>query len=402
MVASILQLAGTGLQDTYLSSNPESSAFKYAYYRYINFAADTIEIALNDTVMWGKKTSVVIPKNGHLLSKLNLRIKLPLLQNVDGEYVCWADTIGYGIFKDPIELQIGGVIVDKLYPTMMDIVDELSCSTKRVGKNLMILKSDNYTSALYNATKTVDLIIPLDFWFTKDYSMALPLLSMNSQEIQLNFNFINFDKAINYDGNVGTNFTQILDSSLYAEYIFLDDSVLDTFQQKEHMYVIEQMVYNGKEIVSENTAIYNTKINFNNPCKEIFFVCKTLFNLENNNYFNYSDSSGNAIITDASLLLNGKHRFSNGYLPEVIFRENFPYNVHSVVPTKHLYIMPFSLKPEWYSQPSGSINLSRFDEINMSLKIKENNPSFVLDVYGMMHNVVKITDGRLTFEWLNI
>lgn len=402
MVASILQLAATGLQDVYLSSNPQSSTFKYAYYRYINFATDTIGIPLNANVTWGKKISVVIPKNGHLLSKLSLHIKLPRLQNVDGTYVCWCDAIGYAIFKEPIELQIGGVVVDRLYPTLLDILDELTCSTKRIGKNLMILKSDNYRSALYNAEKDIDLIIPLDFWFTKDYSMALPLLSMNSQEIQLNFNFIDFNKAINYDGNIGANITNILDSTLYAEYIFLDESVLDTFQEKEHMYVIEQTVYNGKEIVSEDTVAYNTKINFNSPLKEILFVCKSIENLDNNNYFNYSNQNGDSIITDASLLLNGKHRFNNGFLPEVVFRESFPYNVHSVVPTKHLYIMPFSLKPEWYAQPSGAVNLSRFDEVNMALKIKKNSLPFVLDVYGIVHNVVKIQDGMMTFEWLNI
>ena len=63
--------------------------------------------------------------------------------------------------------------------------------------------------------------------------------------------------------------------------------------------------------------------------------------------------------------------------------------------------MPFSLNPEWYTQPSGSINLSRFDEVNMALKIRENSSLFVLDVYGIVHNVVKIKDGMMMFEWVN-
>ena len=69
--------------------------------------------------------SCVIPKRGHLLSKLHLHISLPILEKTDGKYACWSDTLGYGIFDGPIELQIGGVVVDRLYPQFLDAWDEL-------------------------------------------------------------------------------------------------------------------------------------------------------------------------------------------------------------------------------------------------------------------------------------
>jgi hypothetical protein len=400
MVAGTLQLQARGIQDVYLTKDPEINVFQYHYFRYVNFANDVYKFPLHDPARFNSRTHVVIPKQGHLLSKLYLHLKLPALVKNDGEYVCWSDTIGYSIFNGPIELQIGGVVVDKLYPVGLDLMNELTVPVSELGQNRMILKSDIWRSGIYNAIKPVDLMIPLDFWFTKHYSMALPLLSMTSQEIQLNFTFADFSKVINYDGYDPVR-VEILDSNIYAEYIMLDDVILDNFQSQKHQYVITQMVYNGDDNIPPNKNLFTTKINFNNPCKELIFCCVDQNNYENNNYFNYSRRSDEeSLITEASLLLDGRHRYDN-FLPEYIFRDYFPNIVHSVVPTKHFYVMPFALKPE-DEQPTGSMNMGRFDEVLLNLKLRDSNPECKLYVFGIMYNIVTIENGVLTFEFVNV
>lgn len=400
MVAGTLQLQARGIQDVYLTKDPEINVFQYHYFRYVNFANDVYKLPLHDPAKFGSKTHIVIPKKGHLLSKLYLQLKLPPIVQNGGEYACWSDAIGYSIFNGPIELQIGGVVVDKLYPVGLDIMNELTVQSSDLGHNRMILKSDIWRSNIYNATKTVDLMIPLDFWFTKHYSMALPLLSMTSQEIQINFNFADFNKVINYDGLDPVR-VEILDSNIFAEYIMLDDIVLDNFQRQKHQYVITQMVYNGDDTIPPGKNLFTTKINFNNPCKELLFCCVDQNNYDNNNYFNYSRRSDEtSLITEASLLLDGKHRYDN-FLPEYIFRDYFPNIVHSVVPTKHFYVMPFALKPE-DEQPTGSINMGRFDEVLLNLKLRDNNPECKLYVFGIMYNIITIENGVLTFEFVNV
>jgi hypothetical protein len=400
MVAGTLQLQARGIQDIYLTKDPDINVFQYQYFRYVNFANDLYKIPLHDQATFNSKTHVVIPKKGHLLSKLYLHLKLPRLVKTSGTYVCWSDAIGYSIFNNPIELHIGGVIVDKLYPVCMDILDELSTTSNKLGHDRMIMKSDIWRSAIHNSDKEVDLMIPLNFWFTKHYSMALPLLSMTSQEIQINFNFADFNKVINYDGLAAPNRVDILDSNIFAEYIMLDDIVLDKFQQQKHQYVITQMVYNGDDNIPASKNLFSTKLNFNNPCKELLFCCVDKNNFDNNNYFNYSRLSDEAtLIKEASLLLDGKHRYDN-LLPEFIFRDYFPNIVHSVVPTKHFYVMPFALKPE-DDQPTGSLNMSRFDEILLNLKMNDNNPECKLYVFGIMYNIITIQAGILSFEWVN-
>ena len=233
MSPSILQLQALGSQDVYLTKDPQINIFKYNYYRYVNFATETVKLNMNEIATFGQNTNCDITKRGHLLSKLFLHIKLPALVSKSGTYLSWCDTIGYNIFSDPIELLIGGVIVDKLYPQFLNAYDELSNSNKQSGKNFMLLKSDIYSSTKHNAEKEVNLIIPLDFWFTKQYNSALPLVSMLNQDIRINFKFRNFSECVNYDGD-DPEPVSILDSNVFAEYIFLDDVVLENFKKQKH------------------------------------------------------------------------------------------------------------------------------------------------------------------------
>lgn len=396
MSPSIFQLQAIGIHDAYLTKNPEINIFKYSYYRHVNFATDIVELNLNSTAEFGQRSSFDIPKRGHLLSKLYLNVKLPVLNVINGTYSSWIDTIGYGIFSGPIELQIGGVIVDRLYPEFLNVWDDLTNNGKTFGKNLMLLKSDAYVSNQYNARKVVDLMIPLDFWFTKKYNMALPLLSMQQQDIKVNFKFKNFSECVNYDGDEPP-YAGIISSTVYAEYIYLDDIILKQFTKQKHQFLIEQVQYNGDETISASTSIYNSSLKFIYPCKEIVFFAVETENINTNNSFSYSKRLDNsALITKASLLLDGKYRFEN--LPEFFYRTFYPDSVHSVIPIKHIYTMPFCVKPE-DNQPTGSINLSRFNDITLALKLCDNNPSMKLYTFAISYNILTIDNGLLVLEY---
>lgn len=389
MSPSLLQLTSIGIQDAFLTKRPEINLFKYSYFRHVNFSTDVLKLPLNEVASFGKKITCVIPKQAHLLSKLYLHIKLPPLVKQSGTYLSWCDTLGYAIFSDPIELEIGGVVVDKLYPRFLDIWDEYT-NNQELGKFFMILKSDNYRSTLNNASEYIDLMIPLSFWFTKSYNSSLPLLSMTSQDIRIHFKFNDFSKLVNYDGSDPSP-VSILDSNVIAEYIFLDDSILNTFKTDKHQFIIEQVQYHGDEIIPSDIGIYNTSLKFNHPVKELFFGLVLKSNIQSNNHFVYSNS-----ILEASLLTDGKQRFS--FLPEIVYRTNFPYQVHSTIPLKYIYCMPFSMYPE-NNQPTGSLNMSMFNDIVLSLKFDTTNPECFIFVYALNYNVLTIENGFATIEF---
>lgn len=397
-VGALLQLQAVGKENVYLTQKPDINIFKFIYYRYINFSTEIIQTNLNEIATFGRSTSCNILKKGHLLSKLYLHLKLPILEKINGNYLSWSDTLGYAIFDGPIELIINGVIVDRIYPEFSDIWDELSTNkNKRDGRNLMIMKSDIFRSNTYNAEQESSLMIPLDFWFTKDYSLALPLIALNTNDIKVHFTLKNFTDCINYDGTSIPTSCNILESSIYAEYIWIDDPFLDYFKNNEHFYIINQTEYHGDEIINDNVINYTTHLKFNNPSKELFIVCTDTNNIINNNYFNYSRNDNKPFIQFISMYLDGRTRFDN--LPEFYYRCIFPDTVHSNIPTKYIYTMPFSLKPEDI-QPTGCLNMSKFTDVSLNFNLTQGNPSCYIYIYSLMYNFLAIKNGRLFFEFL--
>lgn len=398
MTGTLLQLQGQGSQDVYLTKDPQINIFKYSYFRYVNFATETVKLELNESIDFNKKMTCNILKKGHLLSKLYLHVKLPPLIKNGGTYACWTDTLGYAIFRDTIDLEIGGVVVDKLYPQFMNMWDEVSNHSKSYGKNLMLSKNDLYSSGKRNASKPVDLIIPLDFWFCKQYSSALPILSMNRQDIKLTFKFKEFSELINYDGLEPESISSILNASIIAEYVYLDDIILDTFQNQPHMYIIEQVQTNDEELIAASSTVHNSYLKFNNTIKEFVFACVEKNSIDTNNYFAYSNTEDDtALIDEISLLLDGRRKYE--FLPEVYFRTVTADAAHSVIPIKYIYFMPFSIRPE-ENQPFGSLNASRFNDIILSLKLQKDNPDILLYTFALSYNIIKVENGFLTMEFV--
>ena len=399
MKGSILQLQTKGKENLYLTVNPQINFFKGVHYRYINFSTDIIQLNLTELATFGRSTSCIIEKKGHLLSKLYLQLSLPPLQTINGTYLSWADTIGYCIFSDAIELLIDGVIIDRLYPVFLDSWDEVSLNeSKRVGRNLMILKSDIFRSNIYNATEPITLMIPLEFWFTKDYSLALPLMSLYTDDIRIQFTLRPFLECVNYDGTLLPSVTEvaIMDANIFAEYIWLDNDFIVNFQKEEHKYIIQQCEYHGDEIINSQYTNYATRLKFSNPSKELFINFVSVNNYMTNNYFNYSNMNGSSFISNISMYLNGIARFDN--IPEIYFRTVFPDSVHTCIPNKYIYCIPFCLNPE-NIQPSGCLSMSQFDDITLNFKLLSGNPDLYLYIYSVIYNILTIKNGKMFFEY---
>jgi hypothetical protein len=226
--------------------------------------------------------------------------------------------------------------------------------------------------------------------------MALPLLSMNYQDIKINFKLKNFSQLINYDGDEPEQ-VSVIDSKIMAEYIFLDDIILEKFTTQKHSYIIEQTQYTGDELIPINTSIYNSSLKFNNSVKELVFACVKKSSVDSNNHFVYSDpTTDSSLINEIAFLIEGKKKLE--YLPEVYFRTIFPNNVHSNIPLKYVYCLPFSIMPE-NQQPSGSINMSRFNDITISLKLPTNNEDIYFYIFAISYNIVTIENGFLSLEF---
>ncbi len=93
MAGGLMQLVAIGVQDIYLSGNPQFTYFKSVYKRHTNFSIESIEQVYNGEADFGKKFTITIGRNGDLLGNITLEVDLGLnttglfddLDNV-GEY----------------------------------------------------------------------------------------------------------------------------------------------------------------------------------------------------------------------------------------------------------------------------------------------------------------------------
>ena len=395
MVASVLQLYSKGLEDVYLTQTPDINIFKYMYKKYVNFATELVRLTFNDYVDFGKTTSCDVPKRGNLLTNLFLRIRLPRLVCDSGTFLSWCDNVGYAMFQEGISLEIGGLLVDTFYPEFWDIYECFMNSDNNSGSNLMTLKSDSYISTRYNATRENDLVIPLRFWFTRDYKLGLPIGAMPNQSIKLKFKFKHFEDCINYDGLEPSDYS-FKEAEIFAEYVYLDETVLTDFYTTPYEYIGQRVLYNGKEHINANASDHSIQLLFNGPCKELVFSCIETNSISNNDHFNYSNlTTDSNLIQEIGFSIEGSERIK--YTPEVFFRLGYPFMVHQNVPLKYVYTLPFSIKPA-VSQPSGSLSFSSFSSLSLNIKMVPQNPECILRIFGVFYSRITIKNGVLNVQ----
>ena len=390
MPASTLQLQGVGIQDTYLTANPQVSFFKGMYSKYLNFATETTSVFLNEQLDWGKRTSCSVPKHGHLLTKLWLHIHLPALVPASGTYASWCNGIGRAMFNGSIDLEIGGIVVDKIYPRLEDALINVR------GKGLSelgVLKSDVYIASKYNAVEPVDLLIPLEFWFTREYTLALPIAALTLQDLRIVFSLQPFDRVINHDGLVIPDAVGI-SGDIIAEYVYLENNIWDSIKDSPFTFLVNLSQYNGEEKISADRGTFSTQLKFNGPIKELVFGVVPTSNTQTNNWFAYSKQ-----IESISVVLESQKRHDN--IPEVFFRLGSSAVVHAHAPTDYIYYIPWCLRGDDYMQPTGSLNASRFTDFTLNLAMKTGNTECVLYVFAIGYNLVTINNGMLRVEWVN-
>lgn len=104
------------------------------------------------------------------------------------------------------------------------------------------------------------------------------------------------------------------------------------------------------------------------------------------------------LMAKAKIMLNGHDRFAER--PQTYFRLVQPYQHHTRIPGKHIYVYSFGIRPEEH-QPSGTVNMSRID--NAQLKMELTNPSALpsvlsgttgnIHIYAPNYNVFRVMSG---------
>ena len=406
MGGGLIQLVAYGAQDIYLTGNPQITFFKVVYRRHTNFSIESVHQTLSGDANFGNSVTCNISRNGDLLHSMWAQIKLPpatsVIASTNPTYETWVNNVGTLLIKE-CELSIGGQLIDKHYAEWYDIWNELTDPHKNLwkltGKKDLVAKTDISNSTRY--------YVPFQFWFCRNPGLSLPLIALQYHEVKLKVELNSSANLIHTDGTSVSTTGSITEFEIYVDYIYLDTDERRRFAQVSHEYLIEQVQHYNNSI-SAGTA--SVKLNFNHPVKSLYWTItdtnrdatdttpalnENLGDTNGNDILNYSSASENTDLglgtydtfNTGQLLFNGIERFIAR--DALYFRQVQPYQYHSNVPKKHIYMYSFALKPEEH-QPSGTCNFSRLDNTKLVLK---NAKAGNIKVFALNYNVLRIMSG---------
>ena len=400
MGGGLIQLVALGAQDVYLTGNPQITFFITIYKKHTNFAKECIEQPLDGSEL-GRK-SCTISRNADLIQEMYLKSKVTLTSGGDYEKPELLDATN---LIQEVELQIGGIRIDKHYSYWLDIYNELFEKNHNTRIALTTLPAPE------SGTSNQGFVyIPLRFWFNRNPGLALPLISLQYHDVSLIFTLSNTELKSKVSHNTNSTTTilscssntasntnikaDITDSKLLVNYIYLDTNERRTFAKNDREYLVDQVQFTG----TENKPKF--LLTFNHPIKSLFWKIESTQNTTTNNL--------SLPITTIDLKLNGHDRFGyqepnyfhlvqpyetnlgNGFSMNNTSRE-WEYKINKVSKNNNISLYSFALKPADY-QPSGSCNFSRIDRAEITFTDFD-TVNDTIHMFALNYNIFRIVSG---------
>ena len=268
MGGGLMQLVAYGAQDVYITGNPQITHFKNVYQRHTNFSIEPINNSFDGNLNFGNEINCKLDRNGDLISKMYLQVKLRENNTKSFGYV---KNLGYALI-DEISVMLGGETIDRHYGKWLNIEHQLS---NDIGQN------DGFDKMIGNVPELLDmnknhpnytLYIPLKFWFNKNYGLSLPVIALQHNDINIKLKLRNANDIINYKGEtIPSSLPEIEDITLITEYIFLDKDERQKFAEFEHEYLIEQLQHEDEPMRNFSNQF---DIILSNPVKYLVWTCQ--------------------------------------------------------------------------------------------------------------------------------
>ena len=435
MGGGILQLAAYGSQDEYLTGNPDITFFKIVYRKYTNFSMEIVEQIFTGKLTKGvNKIESTIGKVGDLVHNMWFDISIPENVITGGTNVSYTYNTGHA-YIDEISVLIGDQEIDKHYGHYLDVYTELNDINNKEEPML------NRTRTLANnglegaTIKSLQLYVPLKFWFNKNPGLALPLICLQHQDLKIKFTTRSTLGLFNATTGTLALGANTIDTKLYANYIFLDTDERRRFAEHTHDYLIEQLQY------TNTTYKSSVELVFNHPVKELVWTIQnnnvattaatTIDSMKNhsvtddngknagvlnhNDYFFYGVRSGTDIdninngntsinllapFSAMTLKMNNTIRFASQKASYFKHMERYRSGYRINKDSTNVFCYSFSIKPGEY-QPSGTCNFSRFESVSMEFTKSSSNTQDRINIYAINYNILRIMSGMAGLAYSN-
>lgn len=456
---ALMSLIAYGAQDAYLTASPELSYFKQVIKRPTKFSMESIkQVFLTNPTLTASAIQVFtcrIGRYGDLLGQVYLCFTLPDIYSDETTQFRWITNLANHMLLR-YYVSIDTQVIDVRYGIWLDVWNELSMTSDkkygydkmignveeyilpRIKDPLVLVQNNRLTYTFYPRSSenspsipSKTFYVPLDFWFTKNPAVALPLIALQYQNIDITIELRNIEELyqifdiqtaqyvspshykllyqqrnpgkqtnkadiINFLSYGGVKANTSIDLKAYLEcnYYYLDTPERNYIASHNTDYVIDRVYMEEFRGLAKGANIIEVVLS--NPIKEMIFVLRRSDTYQYNEWYNftarYPMNENYEILESAKLIWNGVDRIEEK--PAAYFNMLQPYQHHTSHPRAGIYSYSFALYPEKI-QPTGTFNASMISKINLALNTKSYQDFDTYDaiVFSTYYNIFRVMAG---------
>lgn len=449
-----MSLLAVGAQDEYIHVGPEMSYFRQVYRKCTNFSMESVRMTFQTSpVLEASGTSYTcrIARVGDLLQQMYLSFELPDIYSDDDLRFRWIKNIANHMIVS-YSVRLDSVLIDQKWGEWMDIWNELTLTQeKKWAYDRMSGNVEEFTNPkslmplvrvvnnrLYYSTYPVSegpdrpsirrrrLYVPLDFWFCKNPSLALPLIGLQYQNVEVTIELRRveelyqvFDRATgmhmspakfrSFPRNAGKDVSisrfltfagagtrrSTIDLNAYIDcnFYFLDEAERRKIAATNADYLVERVYRSSQEGILTNTTV---DLKIANPVKETVWAMRRTDANEYNEWANYTaaypENPNFPILASAKIMWNGLERMEEK--PAAYFQYLQPYQHHTSSPRDGIYSYSYAIYPEKV-QPSGTFNATAIQKIQMyfTTETYPDVQEYEVMIYTVYYNIFRIFGG---------
>ena len=383
-MAGRLQLSITGIQDQWLTGEPEFSYFLMNFKRHTKFAIEAIESPFDGNADFDEIIECRIPQNkGDLIRSMMLKFTLPQpTGTADSGYdIRYRESIGAQIIEYA-DLLIGGQTIERITGDYIYKYNQIHNNKDDIDQTLYFLMGHgNYIPVSYDW----DYSVFLPFYFFRHPSLAIPICALTKQLVEIRIKFrkledvtIQYKTATDIIDPPSDIVSSIKKVSLVTDFFFITDDERNFLLTRPIEYVITQLQMSQFRFnagVSKKSGM----LNFKNPVKEMFFMAVSDDVHKYEPIKQVTMKFNNNTIIDADNLM-------------VSYEQ--PLKYYTGVTDNKFGVYSFSMTPETY-YPTGQVNMSRIAHnlIEIELESPDANYEHKVYVYAVNYNVLHIQSG---------
>jgi len=390
MASGRVQLALSGIQDYFLTGDPDITYFEQVYKKHTKFALETLDNVFNNKyVNFGDTIRGTIERRGDIIRNIYFRIQLSELSPSVG----YTDSIGNALIEYA-DLIIGGQVVQRINGEYMEIFNQMFVDESQQTGITATVGSTGTRTGLVSSPLPRTFFLNLPFYFRRDDPLSIPLCALTRQEVEVEIKLRPLEQLVVQvaPGTPPPQNATILKASLPVEYVFLQEDEIAYYKNKRIEHTITQLQRHS-ETVESNVNTVQFRLPFINPAKEIYIVIQNKSNVapDQNDWFNYTNE-GQHQLTSLQLDFNNETYLDPEVADTLFLYALQPMSRHTRVPDIYLYNYSFALDPENY-RPTGQVNMSRIQNKLLTLNLTPSTDEREIRIYAKSYNILRIENG---------